>query len=287
MLVNHCSDRRPDIHPCGRHNRPNAQYRWAKWDEATDTWLNKTIAQMEQDGGRGLSMEIVATRDIEVGEEVFVDYGVNWEEAWDKHLQNWKPPTYDGNPEKEEEEWTSATKLNKELLPLKLAPNLNAEHISLDSRNVLFTGCLYHEDDDGFWRFVENEGGNNASWENQSIDELITGYGRPYGKQFKTDEDVAYSDGSFWPCVVFRREISISSDKVEESYTVRITQSHVHETTVWEKMKLPCIISSYPRASIRHFYKPYESDIHLPGVFRHHIELVPEDMFPEIWKDRK
>ncbi len=281
MLVNHCSDRRPDIHPCGRHNRPNAQYRWAKWDEATDAWLNKTIAQMEEDGGRGLSMEIVATRDIEVGEEVFVDYGINWEKAWDQHVQKWKPPTYDG--EKEEEQWTSATKLNEELLPLKLAPNLNAEHISLDSRNVLFTGCLYDDVEEDFWSSFEEEG-NNVLWENQSIDDVVTRYGRPYGNQFEIDEDIRYSDGSFWPCVVFGRESS--NDTGEESYTVRIIQSHLYETTVWEKMKLPCIITSYARTSIRHFYKPYESDIHLPGVFRHHIEFNG-DLFPEIWKDRE
>jgi len=29
-----------------------------------------------------LSFEIVATRDIEVGEEMCLDYGEKWEEAW-------------------------------------------------------------------------------------------------------------------------------------------------------------------------------------------------------------
>jgi hypothetical protein len=39
----------------------------------------------------GLSFEYVALRDIEEGEEVFLDYGVEWEQAWEKHVASWKP----------------------------------------------------------------------------------------------------------------------------------------------------------------------------------------------------
>ena len=38
------------------------------------------------------SMEIVATRDISVGDEVFIDYGREWEAAWEQHVRNWKAP---------------------------------------------------------------------------------------------------------------------------------------------------------------------------------------------------
>ena len=36
-------------------------------------------------------MDLVATRDIQPGEELFLDYGNEWEEAWNRHLQTWKP----------------------------------------------------------------------------------------------------------------------------------------------------------------------------------------------------
>jgi len=39
----------------------------------------------------GLSFEYVALRDIKEGEEVFMDYGPEWEAAWEEHVQNWKP----------------------------------------------------------------------------------------------------------------------------------------------------------------------------------------------------
>lgn len=39
----------------------------------------------------GLSFEYVAIRDIEEGEEVFLDYGEEWEKAWEEHVAQWKP----------------------------------------------------------------------------------------------------------------------------------------------------------------------------------------------------
>ena len=40
-------------------------------------------------------MEVVATRDIERGEEVYIDYGDRWQEAWEEHVENWRPPAED------------------------------------------------------------------------------------------------------------------------------------------------------------------------------------------------
>jgi hypothetical protein len=42
----------------------------------------------------------------------------------------------------------------------------------------------------------------------------------------------------------------------------------------------------YPPASVRYFTKPYKSDQHLPGAFRHPIE-IRDDLFPEQWKNLK
>ncbi|KAL7579563.1 hypothetical protein ACA910_007932 [Epithemia clementina (nom. ined.)] len=39
----------------------------------------------------GLSFEYVALRDIKQGEEVFMDYGPVWEQAWELHVRTWKP----------------------------------------------------------------------------------------------------------------------------------------------------------------------------------------------------
>jgi hypothetical protein len=39
----------------------------------------------------GLTLDIVALRDILPGEEILIDYGDAWVQAWDKHVNKWKP----------------------------------------------------------------------------------------------------------------------------------------------------------------------------------------------------
>ena len=39
----------------------------------------------------GLAMEFVAMRDIHPGEELFLDYGQEWEDAWHRHVEDWEP----------------------------------------------------------------------------------------------------------------------------------------------------------------------------------------------------
>jgi hypothetical protein len=39
----------------------------------------------------GLSFDYVALRDIQEGEEIFMDYGDDWIQAWERHVENWTP----------------------------------------------------------------------------------------------------------------------------------------------------------------------------------------------------
>lgn len=55
--------------------------------------MKKRIRQ----GRRGLSLEVVALRDIAANEEIFIDYGPSWEAEWDRHVASWKPPPDDGS----------------------------------------------------------------------------------------------------------------------------------------------------------------------------------------------
>ena len=58
-------------------------------------------------GYGSLLLDVVATKDIQPGEEVFLDYGDEWEEAWNNHVKNWiRPPNA--------KEYKSSAMLNKE-----------------------------------------------------------------------------------------------------------------------------------------------------------------------------
>jgi len=96
VLVNHCSDRNGRF-SCGNDGKgPNAEYRWASdsdWDRKTKETLAMTLDDLaganHKQQHRMMSMEIVAKRDIQEGEEIFIDYGETWEEAWLEHVRTW------------------------------------------------------------------------------------------------------------------------------------------------------------------------------------------------------
>ena len=77
VLVNHCSDRNGRF-SCGNGgNGPNAEYRWAsdsEWDRKTKETLTMTLDDLASvnhlQQHRMMSMEIVATQDIQEGDEV-------------------------------------------------------------------------------------------------------------------------------------------------------------------------------------------------------------------------
>ena len=78
------------INHSGKH--PNVKLRWSTHHMNHKRWLDLPLDQfwvMQHPGS--MIVEVVAIRDIEQDEEIFMDYGKDWEEAWNRHVQNWKP----------------------------------------------------------------------------------------------------------------------------------------------------------------------------------------------------
>jgi SET domain len=77
------------------HNQTlaNVQLKWA------DHWrgnhmphlLQHPLQNLESDATAKLAFDIIATRDIKKGDEVFLDYGDAWEAAWNEHVRTWEP----------------------------------------------------------------------------------------------------------------------------------------------------------------------------------------------------
>jgi len=263
LLINHCSDRKKE---CGRDG-PNVSYRWSTgWEPRSDEWRKMTVDEISQQSGRGLSIEFVALRDIKPGDEVFMDYGAEWEEAWEKHLATWKPPAQD------EALAETAKEANEQKEPLKLLVTGDLRKVS--DHPYLFTGCQYWSTDmdrDKVWYE------KNPSWMDLKDEEILHNYADD-GLEYKGDY-ATHRDRYHWPCTVIRQEEN-------GSYTVRIHQAEWKSSRPWHKNGLPRLLTNYPRESIHYFVKPYASDQHLPGVFRHPIG-VRDEIFPEQWKNRK
>jgi hypothetical protein len=118
--INHASER--------TNQKPNVRVRWPNKElVAHKPWylhrspydLKNTIEKI------GLAFEYVALTDIAEGEEVFMDYGVEWENAWDEHVRTYTSlnPSYD-NHYIHTSEWIETTfRTNEELVKNPYPPN--------------------------------------------------------------------------------------------------------------------------------------------------------------------
>eukprot|EP00977_Amphora_coffeiformis_P003321 scaffold618_cov175-Amphora_coffeaeformis.AAC.3 len=65
----------------------NVKIRWAEGFDGHDSDVVKTatLDELEDIRSPTLAFDYVATRDIEAGEELFIDYGTGWRQAWLQH----------------------------------------------------------------------------------------------------------------------------------------------------------------------------------------------------------
>jgi hypothetical protein len=72
-------------------DKASVRLQWAEHGTTShdSSWLER---KLEEDWSTHLAIDYIAIRDIEEGEELFLDYGKEWEEAWKSHVESWKPP---------------------------------------------------------------------------------------------------------------------------------------------------------------------------------------------------
>ncbi len=297
VLMNHCSDRRDWGGTCGHSQGANAVVRWASWDKKTGRWLNSTLENLTektQNDERGLTLEIVALRDIQPDEEIFIDYGIEWEEAYLDHVKNWQPPKEGSGFES----YTSVKKMNEMQgdAPFRTIKEQDDQPYPDNIMTVCYK--LYELDD----RTIEEE---PFPLRDEVDVEEVDMQGKQYfgyrnrdrldieevdptaPNQFITDgrhEIVKQKSDAFgWyiPCHVLGR---ITND-LEEFYTVRLLHN-TGDGDDWVRRNQARLLINFPKSSIKFATKSYKSDQFLPGAFRHHI-VLGDDMFPKLWKDLK
>jgi hypothetical protein len=262
ILLNHCSTRKSYGGDCEKYNShrdpklrgPNAELRWATgWDPDTTLWLQKSyseISNLVKQKKRGLSLEIVATRDIHPGEEVFIDYGKDWEAAWERHINE-----FTLSPQ--EKDHLTIEEANKLFYYLKTREELEKDPMP----NNLELTCIY-------WMEEGEEAGSGLMYD---AEEWITD-----GSIYVKESDYYHSSGWEWPCVVIAR------NETDNTYTVEIFERK--KPTLWGEHEMSRILTNYPRASMKFLPAEYSSDQHFEGVFRKFVS-IPDDLFPSQWKN--
>lgn len=143
------------------HNKSlaNVKLQWSQ-DGITmhnHSWLSKkTLADMKE-YTVGLAFDYVATKDVQKGDELFLDYGDEFEEALNKHLSHWQPPK-DGF-----DEYIPAESFNEKMASLPLRTDGEQEqepypeNLELRCHSGLVMG--YMKTDDDFSNWETREGG--------------------------------------------------------------------------------------------------------------------------------
>lgn len=119
LLLNYCLGHRDStmlLSPYGpvfnliNHNQTlaNVKLQWAHpaRSQHKPEMLQRNVSEFENYKSAQLAMELVALKDIEPDDEIFLDYGDEWEAAWQKHVEEWRPV-------KDAETYLSAFEMNQ------------------------------------------------------------------------------------------------------------------------------------------------------------------------------
>lgn len=212
-------------------------------------------------------MDVVATRDIAEDEEIFIDYGLEWQEAWDSHVQNWKSPCT-----------TSSSSSSEQRLSSYQISQMNLDKTNTDYHTWSddhFTVCTRSTNltkaDNKEVIYIVKEGKEGT--EESSAGETHTKVSNYRGITVN-DEGFRYSQPNLdrqIPC-------KIITTTADDSTEIILFYGHSMAIEVYKGIKIT------QSSEITYLPKPFHSDMHHPRAFRHEI-MIPDDIFPKQWMD--
>eukprot|EP00544_Gedaniella_sp_CCMP2646_P007037 CAMPEP_0202481502 /NCGR_PEP_ID=MMETSP1361-20130828/1038_1 /ASSEMBLY_ACC=CAM_ASM_000849 /TAXON_ID=210615 /ORGANISM="Staurosira complex sp., Strain CCMP2646" /LENGTH=590 /DNA_ID=CAMNT_0049109013 /DNA_START=43 /DNA_END=1815 /DNA_ORIENTATION=- len=204
----------------------------------------KTVAKTH---GKGLMMDIVALRKISPDEEIYIDYGKDFEEAYKAHIAQWQPTEKD-KLYRSAEHYTRTHDVSTIRTTREQQTNPYPENLA--------TACFWDEDDP----------------DDQATDAVYS---------WSDDEEI---DECLRPCVILDRYVH--EETGEEMYMAKMMPMDNTEVSSFCYLQEPEIVSDVPRRAIRIIDRPYTTDTFMKNTFRHEIG-VPEGFYPDEWMRKK
>lgn len=258
-LINHANDDSGGNNGDRNKHKPNVRMRWSKATKArlaissesvpinadTDTIINSD----------NFIMEYVATKDIKPKEEILLDYGTQWQNAWNHHQTNWNPPpdAHYYSPSYVMDDVAALLRNEKEQMSHPYPANV-------------MTACFYkystHEKNDG-------------------IASASTGGGGSTVIKWKMDRQT-FDYSNLRPCSIMHRDDAKGDGYV--TYTAMMKNyAGMKKVEMIPKGEIH-VVDSIPRNAVRFVDKMYSTDVHLKNSFRHEIQ-IPDELFPSSWID--
>jgi hypothetical protein len=196
-------------------------------------------------------LEVVALRELVAGEELFLDYGPEWEAAWEEHVANWEPlPNAQLHvyPEDMDDTATLRTVKEQETDPYP---------------NNLITMCMTSNGGRGRSKKRHMEWSEpNHSWAHTMVFCHILD--RQIGKADNEEYTVSLH--------FFDENVDELMNEKNAGYDPSVPLEELY------------IDTKVPRRAIRWIEKPYMDDEHLKNAFRHPI-VLPDELVPDSWKN--
>lgn len=215
--------------------RANVKVQWAQDGHTNHNaeWLKTKPEDMAFEFRTMLAMDYVALRDIHEGEELFLDYGDTWEQAWEDRVKAWE-----GREERE-------------------------EYISATQYNSLYRNDPIRTDYEQFLDpYPENLIINcHAALIDSAFEELAYNYPGNYENGLDFIKQIGWvSDKKGFDCDVLKRH--------PETETYDVSVKYMQDDDLYEEPH-----ESIPREAITFVDSPYSTDMHLSDAFRHPIGI--------------
>ena len=259
--------------------------------------------------GKGLVMDIVAIRDVSEGEEIYLDYGEEWQTAWDAHVASFEKLKRNLSPD--DLNYISADRQMKLISGVTTTID-NKENKIKDGGDALASYyyridgieqqsepypentdffCFYHlHDDDDNDDDVDDASSSGKTRENNYIAEEL--------RHFSWEEHSSHP--CLRSCTLVKRhpykqqrengfgeddndhdKSTIHNDN-EPVYTVIMFRDDNDKVTDNCAIGTNYVYEDVPQSEIRLLDRPYTTDLLSPFAFRHEIG-VPEGFYPESW----
>ena len=224
---------------------------------------------------RTFLIEVIATRDIQEGEEVVLDYGMSWQEAWETYLQqhmHLQQPIQDGTINHQDssssnDDTLSVWQLNEQ----EVLRTLQDDGDNYYPPHVLVLCWIDYDADKGYTAMHNGLEVRHYTWQKKNIDFNDFGTGRQ--------------------CQLLSRHQHHSG--VERYSVVLATRSQHRSTTTTTKASAQSspsiesiVVQFVPRRAIQLVRQPYNATQFQRSAFRHYIQLPDDFALPEIWHDQ-
>jgi SET domain len=229
----------------------NAYFEWSKHDYIWNGHAlhDRQILKWELDEIPHITLMLKAKRDIKVGEEIFIDYGDEWENEWKSYKEAWDAKHVEG------EKWNLAA------LDLRQAYKEKPYPVDIQPGQEPYPGGVITA------CFVESTG------------DIPDGLPRRNAK----GQRIVQWEGPKTSDSFHGRHLAVC-DLLNRTKLEDGTYQYHAMMRLKDRKLIVGEVANIPHHAITLMDRPYTSDIHLDGAFRRWIAL-PDQMFPQEWRN--